>query len=218
LARRLPTSVRQLRPLAVGQDPEGVPDEVLLEAFLSCWDEAAFEALMRRHGPMVLGVCRRILGNVHNAGDALQATFLVLVRRAGSIRPRALVRNWLYGVACRTALDARRAGAKRRAKEAEALARTHQPGEDRGDLRALLDEELQRLPAKYRAVIVLSDQEGKTRKEVARQLGWSEGTVAGAGGTGWWRPSPCRPRLSAGGRRRPWKCCCTRWCTIVTTR
>jgi DNA-directed RNA polymerase specialized sigma24 family protein len=95
LARRLPTFVRQLRPRAVRQNPEGVTDEVLLEAFLSRRDEAAFRALMRRHGPMVLGVCRRILGNVHDAEDAFQATFLVLVRKAGSIRPRALVGNWL---------------------------------------------------------------------------------------------------------------------------
>jgi RNA polymerase sigma factor (sigma-70 family) len=150
----------------------------LLEGYLSRRDEAAFEALVRRHGPMVLGVCRRILGNSHDAEDAFQATFLVLVRKAAAIRPRSMVGNWLYGVARRTSLEARRVAAKRRAKEAAVLPRAHPPDDDRTDLRAVLDEELQRLPAKCRAVIILSDLEGKTRKEVARQLGWPEGTVA----------------------------------------
>src|SRR5205814_2209740 len=157
---------------------DGMTDAQLVEEFVLGREEAAFEALVLRHGPMVLGVCRRILGNAHDAEDAFQATFLVLVRKAESIRPRAMVGNWLYGVACRTALDARRAAARRRAKEAAVLPRTQPPDEDRADLRATLDEELQRLPAECRAVVVLSDLEGKTRKEVARQLGWPEGTVA----------------------------------------
>src|SRR5690349_20095404 len=89
-----------------------------------------------------------------------------------------MVGNWLYGVACRTALDARKTAAKRRAKEAAVLLRTHPSDQDRADLLAVLDEELQRLPPKSRAVIILSDLEGKTRKEVALQLGWPEGSVA----------------------------------------
>src|SRR5213078_1641513 len=97
-------------------------DGELLERFLTTRDECAFELLVRRHGPMVLGVCRRILDNPHDAEDAFQATFLVLVRRAHTIRPRERVGNWLYGVARRTALKARVADARRRAKERRASA------------------------------------------------------------------------------------------------
>jgi RNA polymerase sigma factor (sigma-70 family) len=175
---QLSTFFQQLRSLFLKQDATGVTDESLLEGYLSRRDEAAFEALVRRHGPMVLGVCRRILGNAHDAEDAFQATFLVLVRKATAIRPRSMVGNWLYGVARRTSLEARRTAAKRRTKEAAVLPRAHPPDDDSTDLRAVLDEELQRLPTKCRAVIILSDLEGKTRKEVALQLGWPEGTVA----------------------------------------
>ena len=172
------TFVQQLRTLFLKQDATGATDESLLDAYLNQRDEAAFEALVRRHGPMVFGVCRRILGNCHDAEDAFQAAFLVLVRKAASIWPRSMVGNWLYGVACRTALDGRKATAKRRAKEATLLPRMQPPDGGRTDLRAVLDEELQRLPPKCRAVIILSDLEGKTRREVALQLGWPEGTVA----------------------------------------
>jgi RNA polymerase sigma factor (sigma-70 family) len=141
-------------------------------------DEAAFEALVRRHGRMVLGVCRRILGNNHDAEDAFQATFLVLVRKAASIRPAGMVGNWLYGVAHGTALEARRSAAKRRAKEAQVAPRTETPDDSLADLRPLLDWELTRLPDNYRAVLVLCDLEGRTRKEEAQQLGLPEGTIA----------------------------------------
>src|SRR5947208_3187555 len=170
--------VQYLRKVALRAAGDNSTDAELLEAFLTRRDQAAFEMLLRRHGAMVLGVCRRALRNAHDAEDAFQATFLVLVRKAATIRPRDMVGNWLYGVACRTSLDARRAAAKRRAKEAAVLPRTQPPDGDRTDPRAVLDEELQRLPPKCRAVIVLSDLEGKTRKEVALQLGWPEGTVA----------------------------------------
>ena len=92
----------------------------MLERFITQRDEAAFEALVRRHGAMVLGVCRRILRNEHDAADAFQATFLVLARKASSVCPRERVGNWLYGVACRTARETRRAEFKRRAKERQA--------------------------------------------------------------------------------------------------
>jgi RNA polymerase sigma factor (sigma-70 family) len=174
---QLSTFVQQLRCL-LNRGATEATDESLLESFLKQRDETAFESLVRRHGPMVLGVCRRILGNVDDAEDAFQATFLVLVRKAASIRPQSMVGNWLYGVAGRTALDARRAAAKRRAKEAAVLPRTQRPDDDRADLRAVLDEELQRLPPRWRAVIVMSDLEGKTRTEVAQHLGLPEGTVA----------------------------------------
>jgi RNA polymerase sigma-70 factor (ECF subfamily) len=127
---------------------------------------------------MVLGVCRRILHNAQDAEDAFQATFLVLVRRGASIRPAGQVGPWLYGVAYRTAMEARRASAKRRRKEACLMPRL-EPVEDAwGDLRALLDRELSGLPAKYRAPVVLCDLEGLTRQEAAGQLGWPEGTVS----------------------------------------
>ncbi len=96
---------------------EAVTDGTLLESFLSRRDEGAFAALVRRHGPMVLGVCRRLLRDPHDAEDAFQATFLVAVRKAASVRPRDLFGNWLYGVAYRTALEARARVARRRAKE-----------------------------------------------------------------------------------------------------
>ena len=177
-AGQLPTLVQQLRGLLVTQHTEGMSDEVLLQGFLSNRDESAFEALVRRHGPMVLGVSRRILGNTHDAEEAFQTTFLVLVRKAESIRPRSMVGNWLYGVACRIALDVRRTTARRKAMEAAVPPRALPAAEERAELRTMLDEEVQRLPEKFRAVVVLSDLEGKSRKEVASQLGWPEGTVA----------------------------------------
>src|SRR5262245_38307598 len=157
-------------------------DGQLLECFVSRRDEAAVAALVRRHGPMVWGVCRRVLRNHHDAEDAFQATFLVLVRKAGSIMPREMVANWLSGVAHRRALKARATGAKRQAREKqvnempEAGAVT-EPGLWH-DLQPLLDQELSRLPDKYRVAIVLCDLEGKTRKEAAQQLGVPEGTLA----------------------------------------
>src|SRR5436189_4265032 len=98
----------------------GIGDGRLLERFTLHKDEAAFEAVVRRHGPMVLGVCRRILGNHHDAEDAFQATFLVLVRKSGSVMPKETVGNWLYGVAYRTALKAKTQKAKRHAHEQRA--------------------------------------------------------------------------------------------------
>jgi RNA polymerase sigma factor (sigma-70 family) len=131
---------------------------------------------------MVLGVCRRVLRKEQDAEDAFQATFLVLVRRAGSIVPRELVGNWLYGVAYRTALEARRAAARRRTREKQVEDMPHptvEPEECWRDLRPLLDRELSRLPDKYRIPVVLCDLEGRTRKEAARQLDLPEGTVSG---------------------------------------
>jgi len=129
---------------------------------------------------MVLGVCRRVLGNSHDAEDAFQAVFLVLTRKAPSIRPRKMVGNWLYGVAFRTALEARKTAAKRQHKERE-YGEIRQADSGDGmdeELLAVLDQELNRLPDHYRAVLVLCDLESLTRKEAARQLGCKEGTVA----------------------------------------
>jgi RNA polymerase sigma factor (sigma-70 family) len=128
---------------------------------------------------MVLGVCRRILGNAADAEDAFQATFLVLVRKAASLTTRSVLGDWLHGVARRTALNARRIAARGRAKE-KAMARPEAKSDAlRDEGLSLLDEELSRLPEKYRLVIVLCDLEGKTRREAAESLGWPEGTVAG---------------------------------------
>jgi RNA polymerase sigma factor (sigma-70 family) len=154
-------------------------DGQLLESFLARRDEAAFTTLVRRHGPMVLGVCRRILGNVADADDAFQAAFLVLVRKAPALRTRPVLGDWLHGVARRTALKARGAAAHRRVKELAAARPASAPGERRNDWLPLLDETLTRLPEKYRLPIVLCDLEGKTLREAAEQLGWPSGTVAG---------------------------------------
>jgi RNA polymerase sigma-70 factor (ECF subfamily) len=174
--------VRHLRRAGLLQDGAGLTDGELLEYFLARREEAAFEALLRRHGPMVLGVCRRVLRNAHDADDAFQATFFVLVRKMLSLRGRESLGNWLYGVAYRTALKAHAADAKRRAKEAQTntLAKPEAgTGDTWQDLRSILDQELSRLPDKYREAVVLCHLQGKTRGEAARQLGIPVGTLSG---------------------------------------
>jgi RNA polymerase sigma factor (sigma-70 family) len=178
----LTSFVYHLRRAVLLQDGGGMSDGQLLQSFLSCGEEAAFAALVQRHGPMVLGVCRRVLQNTHDAEDAFQATFVVLLRKAASILPREYVGNWLYGVAYRTALKARTMAAKRRFKESQVRTMPKREAFDSAvwhDLQPVLDQELNRLPDKYRLPVVLCDLEGKSRKEVARQLGWPEGTVSG---------------------------------------
>jgi RNA polymerase sigma factor (sigma-70 family) len=171
--------VRHIRRLAL-QDVRRLADGQLLEAFLVQKDESAFEALVRRHGPMVLAVCRRVLGDFHEAEDAFQATFLVLVRRAASIGRRELLGNWLYGVAYRTAMKSRAAVGRRRSKEKE-LADFPSPAapakEMPEELLSCLDQELNRLPHKYRAPLVACDLEGCSRNQAARSLGWPIGTL-----------------------------------------
>ncbi len=178
---RLKPILQHLRRTVSRQGEVARTDGQLLAAFLEHRDEAAFEDLVRRHGPMVLGVCRRILGNHHDAEDAFQATFLVLARKAASIWPRERVGNWLYGVAHTTALRARSANARRRLREMQMKDRPAAESVEQDpwtNLLPLLDQELARLPDKYREVLVLADLEGRTRKEVARQLRIPEGTVA----------------------------------------
>ncbi len=137
-------------------------------------------ALVRRHGPMVLGVCRRVLHNSHDAEDAFQATFLVLARKAASVVKRESVGSWLYGTAYRTAMEARTMNARRRSRErpVENLPRPIVVPAEAQDWRPLLDRELSLLPEKYRAAIVLCDLEGRTRKESARFLSINEGTLS----------------------------------------
>jgi RNA polymerase sigma factor (sigma-70 family) len=174
--------LQHLRRAVLLREGAGLTDGQLLEDYLGRRDEAALAALVRRHGPMVWGVCRRVLRNYHDAEDAFQATFLVLVRKAASIASRELLANWLYRVAYQTALNARAAAAKRRARERQVTKMPEPAVAERdlwGDLQPVLDEAFSRLPAKYRAVLVLCDLEGQTRKNAARQLGLPEGTVAG---------------------------------------
>jgi RNA polymerase sigma factor (sigma-70 family) len=160
----------------------GLSDGDLLERYLNGGGarETAFAAIVARHGPMVLGVCRRVLAEPHDAEDAFQATFLVLVRKARSIARRELLGPWLYGVAFRTARDARTRSARRRAKESQVseLPRAEPGGDFAGELRAVLDEELSRLPERHRKLVVLCDLEGVARKDAAALLGVPEGTVS----------------------------------------
>jgi RNA polymerase sigma factor (sigma-70 family) len=168
------TLLRHVRRLA-GVEAE-VSDGELVRRFAASRDESAFAALVDRHGPMVLAVCRRVLGNAHDAEDVFQAAFLTLARQAGALRTRESVGSWLYGVALRQALKARSAATRRRTREAGAVARP--PAEPVAELtlreaQRILDAELSRLPEKLRAPIVLCCLEGKTRDEAAQCLGWT---------------------------------------------
>jgi RNA polymerase sigma factor (sigma-70 family) len=173
--------LQHLRRAMLLQDGAGRTDGQLLADYLSRRDEAALEALVQRHGPMVWGVCRRVLRNYHDAEDAFQATFLVLVRKAASLASPELLANWLYGVAHQTALKARATAAKRKVRERQVteMPESTVAAQDLwDDLRPLLDEELSCLPDVFRVVLVLCDLGSKTRKEAARHLGLPEGTVA----------------------------------------
>jgi RNA polymerase sigma factor (sigma-70 family) len=178
---RVSEALRHLRRV-MPWDGAGLTDGQLLERYLSGRDEAAMEALVRRHGAMVWGTVRRVLRHPHDAEDAFQATFLVLARKAASILPRERLANWLYGVARQTALKARATAARRKGRERQVTEMPEpaapEPG-DWNDVAPLLDRELSLLPDYYRAVIVLCDLEGRARKEAAGQLGVPEGTVAG---------------------------------------
>ncbi|HEY7328232.1 MAG TPA: sigma-70 family RNA polymerase sigma factor [Gemmataceae bacterium] len=152
-------------------------DAELLERFARQREEAAFEALLRRHGPLVWSVCRRVLAQEHAAEDAFQATFLVLVRKARSVSKQASIRSWLHGVALRVALRARQQEQLRRRREQETPSRS--PGEATWqDVRPILDEEIQRLPEKYRLPVILCYLEGQTNDEAARLLNCPRGTIA----------------------------------------
>jgi RNA polymerase sigma factor (sigma-70 family) len=159
----------------------GLPDPQLLERFARRGDEGAFAALVGRHGALVLGACRRVLGDWHAAQDCFQATFLVLAKKAGALKRPEALGPWLYGVACRTARKARSREARRRACERQA-ARTPAVGHPDDlvwrDLRPVLDEAVARLPDKYRVPFVLHHLQGATVAEVARRLGCPQGTVA----------------------------------------
>jgi RNA polymerase sigma factor (sigma-70 family) len=178
---QIDTVVRHLRRAVLQQDGPGQTDGQLLASFIEHRDEAAFATLVRRHGPMVLGVCGRVVRHHQDAEDAFQATFLVLARKAASIRPRERVANWLHGVAYRTAMKAMTTTARRRGREKQLAELPEQAGppDPGSDLQPLIDQELGGLPENYRLPILLCDLQGKRIKEAAQQLGWPQGTLAG---------------------------------------
>jgi serpin B len=165
--------IRVARPGGEGEACDGL----LLRRFVEAGDQAAFEELLHRHGPMVLGVCRRVLPHA-DADDAFQATFLVLARKAGSVARQESVAAWLHGVALRVALRARVSEQSRKLRE-RALPPPAPTPPPEMDLREEVDHELALLPEKYRAPLVLCYLEGKTNDEAAALLGWTRGTVAG---------------------------------------
>jgi RNA polymerase sigma factor (sigma-70 family) len=155
-------------------------DAELLDRFTRGRDHAAFAALVRRHGPMVFGVCRRVLRDPHEAEEAFQVTFLVLVRKAGELRQPGRLASWLYGVANRVARKSR-VSAARRGKHERAAAgpdMTVPPEELGEDVKAVLDEEMVALPEKYRAPLVLCYLEGLTNEAAAERLGWPTGSMS----------------------------------------
>jgi RNA polymerase sigma factor (sigma-70 family) len=173
--------IQHFRRAALLQGAAGMSDGQLLRSHLRRGETAALEAIVQRHASMVWGICRRALHNHHDAEDAFQATFIVLVRKAATVRPREMVGNWLYGVAHQTAIKAKATAARRRMRERQMaeMPEPEAPCQDLGsDLQPLLDQELSRLPDKYRLVIVLCVLEGRPLKEVAGQLGRPIGTVA----------------------------------------
>jgi RNA polymerase sigma factor (sigma-70 family) len=166
-------------------------DAQLLQRFVNHRDETAFEALVQRHGPMVMGVCRRQLSDPHSIDDAFQATFVVLVRKAASIAQPELLGNWLYGVAYRVSIKARVNAARRSAHERQAASMPRfesSPDTDTRELRVILDEEINRLPEKYRTPLVLCYLEGKTNEEAAKVIGCPLGSMS-------WRLSRGRDML-----------------------
>jgi RNA polymerase sigma factor (sigma-70 family) len=177
--KRLHPILRYLRQAL--DTPGGVTDADLLQRFVARRDEAAFELLLRRHAGMVLRVCRQVLGNSETAEDAFQATFLVLVRKGASVRRCESLGGWLYRIAYRVALKARGRDRKQAASVGtlEEVAAPDSVGPAEREWRRLLHEEIERLPAKYRAVVVACYLESRTHEEAAQELGWPRGTVAG---------------------------------------
>ncbi len=179
--RLLQTVLRQAEALAADAGPDAVPDAELLARFARLRDEPAFAALVRRHGPMVWAVCRHLLPNPADAEDAFQATFLALVRSAGTVRT-ATVGAWLHGVAVRAAAKLKRTAARRRQREERAAG----PEADRSvpegawdGLLAAVHEEVGRLPEALRTAFVLCDLEGVRQPDAAARLGWKPGTLTG---------------------------------------
>jgi RNA polymerase sigma factor (sigma-70 family) len=179
--------LRHIRMLAAVQAYRDFADRELLDRFVKEKDESAFTVLIERYGPMVLAACHRLLGNLHDAEDVCQATFLVLARKAASIRQNTALPGWLHGVACRVAGRFKRDRARQQSRERQtprASARDTASEVSWREIQALLDEELERLPKRYRAPLILCYLDGKTRDEAARHLGLSTGALHGRLGRG----------------------------------
>jgi RNA polymerase sigma factor (sigma-70 family) len=176
----LQKTLTYLRRLADAGEAGALSDTELLERFVRGRDEAAFEVLVWRHGPLVLGVCKRVLRHAQDAEDAFQAAFLTLARKAQTVSKQASVASWLYKVTFRIALEARKRSAKEPATEPVTELSAAAPGEEVlwRDLRPVLDEEVGRLPEKYRAPVLLCYLQGLTYEEAARQLGCPPGTLS----------------------------------------
>ena len=177
----LGAALRQINRLFADGAVAGLSDAQFLERFLATRDGAAFEALVARHGPMVLSVCRAVLRNPNDAEDAFQATFLVLVKKAGTIRGRANLGGWLHLVAHRVAIQANAAAARRRVQERRAgemaaMTASHDPVVA-DELLPALHEEIARLPEKIRLAVVLCDLEGIPQAQAAGRCDWSERTL-----------------------------------------
>jgi len=176
-----PAILRHLRrAVPVERGEASACDADLLDRFVDSRDGFAFEVLVRRHASLVWNVCRRIVRNDANAEDAFQAVFLTLVRKAHTIGRRASVASWLHKVAYRVAVEARRQAARRAVREVPVMEHDlTRPGDDTawGDLRPVLDDEVCRLPEKYRAPVVLCYLQGRSNAEAARELGCPTGTV-----------------------------------------
>jgi RNA polymerase sigma factor (sigma-70 family) len=174
---------RHICRLVSAPDADPGSDADLLGRFVQHQDERAFAALVGRHAPMVLGVCRRVLHDPHRAEDAAQAAFLVLARKAAAVRPPDRLAAFLHGVARQVALNARRGEARRRRREASSgpPAPPRDPLDEltARELLAILDEEVRRLPETLRLPVILCGLEGKTQEEAARQLGWTPGSLKG---------------------------------------
>src|SRR5438309_4336818 len=170
-----------LRRLTRGMAAETLQDQSdrqLVERLLAGRDEAVFEAIVRRHGPMVYRVCWRVLQQEQDAEDAFQATFLILAQQFRTVRRRASLASWLHGIGHRVALKARAQGATRRRHEQKATTENFPPDEVTWrELRAVLDAELAQLPEKWRLPLILCYLEGRTQVEAAQELGWSKSTL-----------------------------------------
>jgi RNA polymerase sigma factor (sigma-70 family) len=173
-------ALQHVRAVVAAKNAACQSDGALLGAFLKANDQAAFSALVKRHGPLVLAVCRRVLHNLQDAEDGFQATFLLLVRKAAALRKMPSLAGWLHGVAYRMALQARRADHRRRKHEGRARP-MHGANPERElmwqEVQAVLDEEIQRLPAVYREAFVLCCLERKCTRDAARLLGTKESTI-----------------------------------------
>jgi RNA polymerase sigma factor (sigma-70 family) len=178
--RGVRSALGEVRQLLAAQLGSQLSDEQLLERFLARREESAFAALMHRHGPMVLGVCRSVLRHPQDAEDASQATFLVLARKAASIRRQTSLASWLHGVAYRLAMKAK---ARRRPLPQAPAGDRPSPGPmdelTWRELRQTLHDELERLPERYRLPLILCYLEGQTQEEAARRLGWTPGALKG---------------------------------------